>query len=161
MNPFPNHSEVLVSALSKKEVEGRLESVTHDVNFLDYEQRMQKGFKFNGQVGTDNFRLSLAIDKPDSFLPLILGRIESTPKGSILFLQYRLFPSSSFFLGFWTLVTLTLTLFFGFVSQKPLYATFCFLACVGNYYFAWNYFRRKINVSKEIFHEILNLKVRD
>ncbi|MCL6260077.1 hypothetical protein M3O96_13330 [Aquiflexum sp. TKW24L] len=161
MNPFPNHSEVLVSALSKKEVEVRLKKVTHDINFLDYEQRLQKGFKFNGQVGKDAFRLSLAIDNPDSFLPLILGKIEGTPKGCILFLQYKLFPSSTFFLGFWTVVTLALTVFFGFISHKPAYAAFCFLACVGNYLFVWNYFKRKISISKGIFHEILNLNLKD
>ena len=161
MNPFPNHSEVLVSSLSKKEVEGKFSTVTQDINFLDYEQRLQKGFKFNGKVGGDSFRLSLVVDKPDSFLPLIQGKIEATPKGCILFLQYRLFPSSAFFLGFWTVVTLSLAVFFGFVSQNPFYAGFSLLACVGNYFFAWNYFKRKIKLSKGIFHEILNLKVMD
>jgi hypothetical protein len=161
MNPFPNHSEVLVSALSKNEVEGRLSAVTKDINFLDYEERLQKGFQFNGKVEKESFRLSLVVDKPDSFLPLILGKIEATPKGCILFLQYRLFPSSAFFLGFWTVITLTLAVFFGFVSQKPIYAGLCILACIGNYYFAWNYFKRKIKLSKGIFHEILNIKVMD
>ncbi|MCR9014262.1 hypothetical protein [Aquiflexum gelatinilyticum] len=161
MNPFPNHSEVLVSALSKKEVEQRLEKVTLDVNFLDYEERLQKGFQFNGKVEKESFRLSLVVNKPDSFLPLILGKIEATPKGCILFLQYRLFPSSAFFLGFWTVVTLTLAVFFGFVTQKPIYAGLSILACIGNYYFAWIYFKRKIKLSKGIFHEILNLKVMD
>jgi hypothetical protein len=161
MNPFPNHSEVLVSALSQKEVEFRLTKVTQDINFLDYDQRLQKDFKFNGQVDKDSFRLSLAIDNPDSFLPLILGRIEGTPKGCILFLQYKLFPGSKFFMGFWTIVTMVLTIFFGFISQMPIYAVFCFLACVGNYLFAWSYFKRKIIVSKGIFHEILNLQVMD
>jgi hypothetical protein len=160
MNPFPYHSEVLVSALSTMEVERRLEKVTQDVNFLDYEQRIRKGFKFNGRVDEGSFRLSLAIDKPDSFLPLILGNIEETPKGCILFLRYRLFPSSSFFLGFWTVVTLVLTVFFG-LSHKPIYAGFCFLACIGNYSFAWNYFKRKIKISQEIFHRILNVDQQD
>jgi len=161
MNPFPNHSEVLVSALSKKEVEQRLEKVTLDVNFLDYEQRLQKGFQFNGKVEKESFRLSLAINKPDSFLPLILGKIEATPKGCILFLRYRLFPSSTFFLGFWTVVTLGLAAFFGLVSQNPVYAGISLLAAIGNYYFAWSYFKRKIKISQEIFHEMLNLDRKD
>jgi len=157
MNPFPNHSEVLVSPLKKKEVEMRLEKVTQDINFLDYEQRIQKGFKFNGKVEKDSFSLSLVIDRPDSFLPLILGSIEETPKGCILFLRYRLFPSSTFFLGFWTVVTLALAAFFGFASQKPVYAGISILACIGNYYFAWNYFKRKIKISQQIFHGMLNI----
>lgn len=161
MNPFPNHSEVLVSALSKKEVEQRLEKVTLDVNFLDYEQRLQKGFQFNGKVEKESFRLSLAINKPDSFLPLILGKIEDTPKGCILFLRYRLFPSSTFFLGFWTVVTLGLALVFGLVSQKPVYAGISLLVAIGNYFFAWSYFKRKIKISQEIFHEMLNLDRKD
>lgn len=160
MNPFPNHSEVLVSSLSKKEVEGRLEKETQDVNFLDFERRILKGFKFNGKVESDFFRLSLAINKPDSFLPLILGKIEQTPKGCILFLKYRLFPSSTFFLGFWTVVTIALSVFFG-LSEKPIYAGFSLFACFGNYYFAWNYFKMKIKISQQIFHRILNLDNKD
>lgn len=161
MNPFPNHSEVLVSSLSIKEVEGRLEKVTLDINFLDYEQRLQKGFKFNGKVEKGSFRLSLAIDKPDSFIPLILGKIEATPRGSILFLRYRLFPSSTFFLGFWTIVTLAMAVFFEFVSQNPIYAGISLLVAGGNYFFAWSYFKRKIKISQEIFHEMLNLDRKD
>ncbi|MFD2201683.1 hypothetical protein [Shivajiella indica] len=154
---FPSHSEVLVSALSKNEVEGRLEKVTKNINFLDIQERTASGYKFNGSFEEDSFSISLLIEKGDSFLPLIKGRFETTPQGCILFLKYSLFPSSVFFLGFWSLITFLLTLFFGMVSKNYLYAIITFSLGLGNYLFAWSYFKRKIGISRKIFFELLNL----
>jgi hypothetical protein len=158
---FPNHTEVLVSAFSKKEVVDRLGKVTKNVNFLDYEARIAKGHKFNGTLEEDRFSVSLVIDKGDSFLPLIKGKLETTPKGCILFLKYSLFPSSVFFLAFWTIVTLLLTLFFGWVAKNLWYALITFLLGLGNYLFAWAYFKRKIRISQGIFYELLNFSEED
>jgi hypothetical protein len=109
----------------------------------------------------DSFSISLVIDKGDSFLPLIKGKFETTPKGCILFLKYSLFPSSVFFLAFWTIVTLLLTLFFGLVAKNLWYALISFFLGFGNYFFAWVYFKRKIKVSQAIFHELLNFSEED
>lgn len=153
---FPNHTEILVSAFSKKEVVDRLGKVTKNVNFLDYEARIAKGYKFNGILEEDRFSVSLIIDKGDSFLPLIKGKFETTPKGCILFLKYSLFPSSVFFLAFWTIVTILLTLFFGLVAKNLWYALITFLLGLGNYLFAWSYFKRKTRISQGIFYKLLN-----
>lgn len=156
MPVFPHQSEVLVSSYSKKEVIGRLNKVTRDVNFLEYDVRKTKDYSFNGSFEEDRFRISLVIDKADSFLPLIKGRVESTPMGCILFLEYRLFPSSSFFLAFWSGVTLLLALFFGFLANKPFYAIISLGLGVANYLFAWFHFKRKIKISQQIFYGLLN-----
>jgi hypothetical protein len=153
---FPNQSEVLVSPYSKEEVIVRLNKVTRDVNFLDYEARKANGYSFNGTFEEDRFRVSLVIDKADSFLPLIKGKVESTPIGCILFLEYRLFPSSAFFLAFWSGVTLLMGLFFGFLADKPGYAVLSLALGLGNYLFAWFHLRRKVKVSQKIFYGLLN-----
>ncbi|EOZ92000.1 fumarate hydratase [Indibacter alkaliphilus LW1] len=154
--PFlPFQSEVLVTGLEKSEVLQRLDLVTRNVNFLDYEARQKKGFEFNGIVHQDGFRLSLVIDKADSFLPLIQGKVEESGKGSILFLEYKLFPGSVFFLGFWTIVTLVLFFFFGLMAEKPLYALVSLALGISNYLFAWSHFKRKTKSSQEIFHRLL------
>lgn len=152
---FPKHSEVLVSALKKAEVLQKLDLVTRDPNFLDYESRKENGFKFNGKIGKDSFRISLVITKADSFLPLIKGKLEDTPTGSILFLEYSLFPGSVFFLGFWSLVTLMLFFFFGFIGEKPGFALISLFLGIGNYAFVSNHFKRKIKTSQEIFYQLL------
>jgi len=153
---FPSSSEVLVSSLSKKEVLARLDRVTRNVNFLDIESRKANGFKFNGQIFEDRFRISLFIDKADSFLPLIKGKIESTPSGSILFLEYSLFPGSVFFLGFWTAVSVLLGMVFGFLVGKPVFALVSIALGIGNYWFTWSHFKRKIKISQGIFLSLLN-----
>lgn len=157
MSFFPSHSEVLVSSLSKEEVMERLDLVTKDANFLEFELRENQGYQFNGTLAEDSFRLSLVITKADSFLPLIKGKLEATPKGSILFLRYKLFPGSIFFLGFWSVVTVLLAIFFALVAGKYIFSGISLAVGFGNYLFAWNHFKRKIRVSQEIFHGLLNI----
>lgn len=155
--PFlPSHSEILVTVFSRKEVVERLGKATKNVNFLDYEARNANGFKFNGILTEEGFNVSLFVNKGDSFLPLINGKFEATPKGCILFLKYSLFPSSVFFLAFWSIVTVLLTIFFGLIVKNLQYALITFSLGLGNYLFAWSYFKRKIKVSRTIFHELLN-----
>ncbi|WP_228527594.1 hypothetical protein [Pararhodonellum marinum] len=138
-----------------------MEKVTLNVNFLDIEARKAKGHVFNGVILENTFRLSLFIDKADSFLPLIKGSIEASEMGSILFIEYRLFPSSIFFLAFWSLVTLLMAAFFGLTAGQPLYAFISFLVGLGNYFFAWSHFRRKTRRSQLIFHELLETEIKD
>ncbi|TVP52774.1 MAG: hypothetical protein EA341_02610 [Mongoliibacter sp.] len=154
--PFlPFKSEVLVTGLEKPEVLQRIDLVTRNVNFLDYEARQKKGYEFNGVVHKDGFRLSLFIDKADSFLPLIQGKVEDSPNGSIIFLEYKLFPGSVFFLSFWTIITLTMFFFFGLMAEQPLYALVSLALGIGNYSFAWSHFKRKTKSSQKIFHDLL------
>lgn len=154
--PFlPSQSEILVSSLPKEALLGRIQQVTRNVNFLDIEARKSNGFQFNGMVHADGFRVSLVIEKADSFLPLIKGNVEESPHGSILFLEYSLFPGSVFFLVFWTLVTVGLFFFFGLMAEKPLYALISLAIGFGNYLFAWSYFKKKTKASQKIFHELL------
>lgn len=161
MRIFPIHSEILVSPLSKTEVLNKVDEVTQDVNFLDYINRTDNSYKFNGQVDERSFRISLIVNKADSFLPLIRGQVEPTGKGSIIFLNYSFFPGSMFFIGLWTGITLALGLFFLLLANMPGYASLCFLAGGGNYLFALLHFKRKIKASKNVFENILILQTMD
>jgi hypothetical protein len=156
MSFFPNHSEVLVSTLKKEEILKRLHSVTKNENFLDYNINSNNVQLFNGNIGKSRFRISLVINRADSFLPLIKGEIESTPSGSILFLEYSLFPGSVFFLGFWTILTAVLALIFTFLVGKIYLAVISLALGIGNYWFAWAHFKRKIKISQGIFLGLLN-----
>ncbi|MFL0682338.1 MAG: hypothetical protein ACJLTB_03745 [Algoriphagus aquaeductus] len=114
MNLIPHHTETLVSPLSKEEVLGHLMRVTREVNFLDSRTYQNDQIKFNGMVGREGFRISRAIKKGETFLPLLIGKLENTPRGSIIFLEYRLFPSALFFLIFWSIVLLAFSAFYLF-----------------------------------------------
>lgn len=139
----------------------RLELVTQNINYLDTANfRKNKGYSFNGSVGNNGFRISLKVDKADSFLPLIKGHIEPTAKGSIIFLHYSFFPSTEFFLGFWSVLSFLLTVFFLSVNQDWVFAALSALAGIGNYTFAFFNFKRKVKQSQKLFIEMMDLKIK-
>jgi len=158
---FPAHSETIVFAINRKELVKRLDQVTQNVNFLDFDNTKKKSYLFNGVVQEDSFRISLVIDKADSFLPLITGKIDSTAVGCILFMKYSLFPGASFFLGFWSVIILAMSLFFFWGKSDPAYGFLCLAIGLGNYLFAWMHFKRKIKKSQILFYQLVNLQVRD
>lgn len=156
MHLFPYHSEVLVSTLERDELLNRIQKVTRDVNFLDYMDRENQNYDFNGVFGEDSFRISLMIRKADSFLPLVKGRVEETSHGSILFLDYSLFPGAVFFLAFWTIVSFLLGLLFLVSMEEQGVGVLCFFLGAANYVFAWSHFKRKVKDSQKIFHALIN-----
>ncbi|GGF34627.1 hypothetical protein [Echinicola rosea] len=156
---LPHHSEVLVSSMTCEEVISRLDHVTRDVDYLsDPLSGHAKECLFNGKINEASFRLSMAVRKADSFLPLIKGKLESTRTGCIIFLDYQLFPGSSFFMMFWSIVTLAMGMFFLFGEEQPAFAMISFAVGVGNVVFAWSHFKRKVKHSQEIFHKMLSLQ---
>ncbi len=125
------------------------------------EPQSDSSFLFNGQIKTDSFSISEKVTKADSFLPLITGKLEPTPKGAILFLDYRFFPSTVFFLSFWSVITALLTVFFLIVQQNWVYSLISFILGVLNYIFAKNYFQRKVKRSQHILHQMLETQLKD
>ncbi|EPR71509.1 hypothetical protein [Cyclobacterium qasimii] len=155
----PDYSEAFVSTLRSKEVIDRLELITKSVDYLD-ETRFLPSSKtvfFNGKIGENSFRISKIIDKADSFLPLIKGEISPLPKGCLVSLNYSFFPGASFFLGFWAIVSFGLTVLFLSVVQDWKLALLCFSVGLANYGFAWTHFKRKVQESKALFHELMKL----
>lgn len=95
-------SETLVVALTPEVVVSRLRQATSRENLPKNPLYFEKVF-FNGNVGENKFCLSLKVTRPDSFLPLIYGTIERTSTGCIVFLKYKLFPSTRLHISFWLL----------------------------------------------------------
>ncbi|RAI95304.1 hypothetical protein [Algoriphagus yeomjeoni] len=161
MNLLPYDSETLVSALSKEEVLGHLNRVTKEVNYLDQRTRAKGDILFNGIVGQKGFRISKVVDRADTFLPLILGKVEATPRGSIIFIDYRLFPGALFFLGFWSIILLAFTAFYSFIIPNYTYATLCFILSLVNYIIAMYFFNRQVKASRKVFHRLINFQMKD
>ncbi len=153
MNWLPFGRETLVSALSKDEVLDRLAAVTRGARAEGLPEIRPL---FNGRVEADGFRLSRVIDKGDNFLPLLFGRVEDTPRGSILFLRYQLFATTRFFLWFWTGVLLAFSLFFFLATQQLLQGAVCFFLSAINYALAVFFFHRQLEPSKKLFQEVIN-----
>lgn len=161
MNLLPYDSETLVSVLSKEEVLGHLNRVTREVNYLDQRTRTKGDILFNGIVGQKGFRISKVVDRADTFLPLILGKVEATPRGSIIFIDYRLFPWALFFLGFWSIILLGFTAFYSFLIPNYGYAALCFTLSLVNYVIAMYFFNRQVKASRKVFHRLINFQMKD
>ncbi|MBN3581258.1 hypothetical protein JYB64_02595 [Algoriphagus aestuarii] len=161
MNLIPHHTETIVSVLSKKEVLGHLSKVTSEANFLDQRSRSNKEVKFNGIVGQNGFRISKVVDKGDTFLPLIVGEVEETPRGSIIFLKFKLFPGATFFLVFWSIVLIAFAGFFFFLIHNINYGLICTSLAIANYGLAIYFFNRQIKSSRKIFHQLINFQLKD
>ena len=153
MNWLPFGRETLVSALSKEEVLDRLAAVTRGTRT---EELPEIRPLFNGRVEEDGFRLSQVIEKGDNFLPLLLGKVEDTPRGSIIFVRYQIFATTRFFLWFWTLVLLAFSLFFLLVTNQFLQGGACLFLSGVNYALAVFFFHRQLVPSKKLFQEVIN-----
>jgi hypothetical protein len=158
VNIFPHHSEILVSSFSCEEVVRKIAAVTKKIDYLDYREYSLKSYQFNGKIDESRFCLSLVIRRADSFLPLIRGKIEPTQTGCILFLKYTLFPSSIFFLAFWSTITLFMAAYFFLYANQWIYTVACLTACLGNFTFSWFYFKSKLKRSQSLFHQMLDLQ---
>lgn len=166
MQLFPYHQETLVSPLSQQALLSLLAQVTRtqvaaphgkggELPQLEGKQKL-----FNGSIGTADFRLSQVLRKGDTFLPLLLGRVEATPRGCLLFIRYRLFPSAVFFLAFWTVVLLSFSAFYLFVEQQYAYGALCFALALGNYAAAVFFFQRQLGRCRQLFQDVINLQER-
>ena len=153
MNWLPFGRETLVSALSKEEVLDRLAAVTRGTRTEGLPEIRPL---FNGRVEEDGFRLSRVIEKGDNFLPLLLGKVEETPRGSIIFARYQLFSTTRFFLWFWTVVLLSFSLFFFLVTNQFLQGGVCLFLSGVNYALAVFFFHRQLVPSKKLFQEVIN-----
>ena len=153
MNWLPFGRETLVSALSKEELLDRLAAVTRGTR---KEGLPEIRPLFNGSVEEDGFRLSRVIEKGDNFLPLLLGKVEETPRGCIIFVRYQIFATTRFFLWFWTLVLLAFSLFFLLVTNQFLQGGACLSLTGVNYALAVFFFHRQLVPSKKLFQEVIN-----
>jgi hypothetical protein len=158
---LPYNSEILVSILSKKEVLSQLSKVTVEVNYLDRMTQQDQNFFFSGIVGQSGFRISKVVNRGDTFLPLLLGKVEETPRGCILFLRYKLFPGAFFFLSFWTVILLAASAFYILITPNYLYATAALGLTALNYFVALFFFNRQVKISREILNKHLNFQMKD
>jgi hypothetical protein len=111
--------------------------------------------KFNGFFKKNEFRIFRALQAPQNFIPLVVGKIEPTSKGCIVFLKYKLFLSTRLFLVFWVSVCFFFTFFFLFYYQNTLLAIISLILGLLNYVIAVAGFRMHLKKTREELHEVL------
>ena len=105
---LPSISETMVLTLAAEEVAQRLKNGVSDQIF-------------QGAVADTKFRINVRVIRPTQFQPVIKGRVEATSRGSILFLQYSLLPSTQVYLIFWSAVMLTASGFAAYAEGNVLW----------------------------------------
>ncbi len=91
------------------------------------------GRVFKGVVGPDTFTVTLRVTRAQIMIPQVRGEVADTSTGCILFLTYRFFPNTNFFLAFWTVVSFLLALVFLGPAGNYLYGCLALAFCIGNY----------------------------
>ena len=154
----PFEEETIVSARSQTEIVKLLSKFT----YLVTDSTVPAKHIFNGNIENDNFRISLKVNSPQNALPLAIGKIESTSKGSIVFLKYELFPATKVMLGVVGAILSTICISFFLIyleNYEPKYirAIVITLATGAFYYMTLilNFFKRK-NQTRSTIEQILN-----
>jgi hypothetical protein len=146
---LPNDSETIVVAYSADEATQRV--------FIGLEQSEKRPFGngFSGTVNRDHFRLSVRLRRQHPFMPLVIGRIESTKKGAIIFIEYSLFPATRLLLLFWTVVipVVAFTTWLRFENYWILLGGVGILLFV--FAIAWANFRIHLKITRELLYQML------
>ncbi|MGK7391527.1 MAG: hypothetical protein ACNS60_14325 [Candidatus Cyclobacteriaceae bacterium M2_1C_046] len=110
---------------------------------------------FNGWIKPTTFKIIQKVRRPDNYIPLIIGKIEPTSKGCILFIKYRLLYSTRMFLVFWSILLILLSLFFGLEHKVYLYASLALGIGILNYLIVYFNFKKKVKISHELLLKVL------
>lgn len=117
MQLWPAKSEMFLSPHRQDEIIRRMKLAVKPVKFQSFKNRSlgdleEEAYLFNGKVSKKGFAISQIVSRPNNFLPLIKGKIEGGQSGSLVHLEFGLFPSIKYFLVFW----ITLMLLFSVIS---------------------------------------------
>lgn len=155
MTLIPHKNETLVLPITCEQVISRLSLLTQPASLTELSG--DEEIRFNGFVGTTNFQISRKLSYPQNYLPLIKGRIETSSRGCIIFLKYRLFFGSLMFFTFWTIMTILIGLFLIFFTAEYVYAVISFASGAINFLVTVMNFNKQVSISKRVFCEVLKI----
>jgi len=151
MNFAPILHKTLVSGLTKKEVMWKIRSKTQIVN----SQYITDNPSFNGRISEDQFRVSSVIRASQNALPLVIGTVENTSRGSIIWLTFKLFPAGKLYLRFSSLLCLLIGLVFLLMARYHVASVICLLVALLNYTVLTINFQRKAHSILDELNDIL------
>lgn len=147
---LPHHRETLVVALTADEVLLRLRAA---VSFVLPRDPLDEPFW--GWIKDNRFRISLKVKRPTPYMPVILGSVEATRNGSILFVRYQLLPTTRLFLIFWTLLIVLGAAVVAFQYQRGSYAAMGALLLVFIHAVVWGNFQLQRKIAREQLHALI------
>lgn len=156
MSWLPVENETLVLPYPADEIFHRLRQSTKPIeSYVPLTAKEEVDFLFNGVIKPEGFRLSRKLTRPNSFLPMISGKVAPTSKGCIVFLSYRMFSASLLFIIFWSILTLLIALYFIFYEKLYGYGTMALLIGAANYTISLLSFKKQVVISSGTMKQLL------
>ncbi|REE05840.1 hypothetical protein [Marinoscillum furvescens] len=147
--PVMRHT--LVSGLSCAEVLYQIEQSTQVID----DEYITENARFNGRFFNASFRISPKIRTPQNAVPLLVGKVEDTSRGSIIFLTIRLFPAGVLYLKVSTLLCMLVGMIFLLLSPQFSNACIAFGLGIINYLILYVNFRMRAQQAVSDLEEIL------
>ncbi len=110
---------------------------------------------FTGWFGENRFRISMKIIKPNNYVPLVIGKIENTSSGSLLFINYTLFPSTKMFFIFWNLFILLVGIIAGYQYENLAYPAIAFALISLIQWITWSNFKIQLRFTRQLLLRVL------
>lgn len=155
MNLLPVRKETIVSPHRQVEVINQLKLLTTPPVLSKKDEAPSAIFV--GAILKSTFKISLRINAPDNFLPIIYGKVDQTSIGCIVFLKFKLFFSSLMFLVFWSSVCLLAGVTLIFIAKETFYGCLAFIIGAVNYVVTMTNFNRKVNQSHQVLMRALKI----
>ena len=91
----------------------------------------------------------------EHFSPLIIGKIEKTAQGSILFIRYQMFKGTLWILLTGLSILLLLAFLFLFVQHNWLHSLFFLVLSLGVYIIILLNFKQKVKICVDLLENVL------
>jgi len=150
---LPYHYETFVLTQPSLEAIQKIHKVTTTKVLLQNQEGVQ--YRFSGWVQENRFRISLKISKPNNYIPLVVGKIETTSSGCIVFVSYKLFPVTRMFLIFWSLFIALAGILASYQYQSFLYAVSSMLILGIIHWVTWSNFKIQLKLTRQTLLEVL------
>ena len=153
MTFLPHHYETFVLTQPSLDVIQKIHKLTTTKMLLQNQEGAQ--FRFSGWVRENAFRISLKISRPNNYIPLVVGRVETTSTGSIVFVNYKLFPVTKMFLLFWSFFTVLAGFITSYQYQSFLYLGISIIILGVIHWVTWSNFYIQLKHTRQTLLEVL------
>lgn len=152
---LPKSSRTLVTILKPQEVFQRLRDATTRQVLMQNKVSL-RDVVFVGSVQPDRFNISLKVRRPNSFLPVIRGRLEPTQSGCLIFMNAFLFTSTRTYLIFWLLFVLVAGLIVSRQYASPYMLAAPLLLDLIILWISWANFKMQLRITMRALDNVLN-----
>jgi hypothetical protein len=115
-----------------------------------------ENYPFEGKIKDFEFQITPYSNYPEHFLPLIIGKIEPTSRGCILFLTYRLNNGTLFLWGLSVAIFWFILAIYIFILANWLTVSLLLLFFIGAYAVFILNFRQKVKLTRNLFERLIN-----